>query len=265
MLKQKLTLMTSAYKHQLKTQPLRTKMLTSAAVFSLGDYCCQQVESKIKSRQQKKSAILRDDSSSTEFSKKASRDQKTSITSLLTNETSRSATTAPTTTQDKHDWDQSRTVRQGIIGGLLLSPGLHFFLTRVMTKVNFAQLSRPANIGIRVSVHQACMMPFIQFTLLFASGMLQPANSIEERIAAGKKRFSEKWRAGFCASLMFWPFVNTVMYTLVQPRFFNLYADTASLVFSSIMSYITYKDCDTKANQIEVISSTDKANATAGV
>ncbi len=256
MLKQKLTLMTSAYKNQLKTQPLRTKMLTSAALFSVGDYCCQQVESKIKSRQQKKqSAILRD--TGTEFSGKVSKDQKKSINTLLTNDEISRSSTPTTSTHKKHDWDQSRTVRQGIIGGLLLSPGLHFFLTRVMTKVNFAQLSRPANIGIRVSVHQACMMPFIQFTLLFASGMLQPANSLEERIAAGKKRFSEKWRAGFCASLMFWPFVNTVMYTLVQPRFFNLYADTASLVFSSIMSYITYKDCDTSKSQIEV-SASDK-------
>ena len=33
------------------------------------------------------------------------------------------------------------------------------------------------------------------------------------------------------------------MYTLVQPRFMNLYADLASLVFASVMSYITYSDC----------------------
>jgi hypothetical protein len=102
-----------------------------------------------------------------------------------------------------------------LIGGLLLSPGLHFFLTKVMTKVNFASLSRAANIGVRVSVHQACMMPFIQFTLLFASGAMQPADSMKARLDAGHQKFSEKWRAGFCASLMFWPLVNTAMYTLV--------------------------------------------------
>jgi len=84
-----------------------------------------------------------------------------------------------------------------------------------MTKVNFASLSRAANIGVRVSVHQACMMPFIQFTLLFASGAMQPADSMKARLDAGRQKFSDKWRAGFCASLMFWPLVNTAMYTLV--------------------------------------------------
>ena len=38
------------------------------------------------------------------------------------------------------------------------------------------------------------------------------------------------------------------MYTLIKPRFFNLYADSASLIFSSIMSYIAYKDCDSQLN-----------------
>ena len=56
---------------------------------------------------------------------------------------------------------------------------------------------------------------------------------------------------GFTASLMYWPLVNTVMYSMVQPRFFNLYADTASLLFASIMSYITYKDCQA-SSQTEV-------------
>lgn len=89
------------------------------------------------------------------------------------------------------------------------------------------------------------MMPFIQFTLLFVSGMLQaaPCSSLQDRVAAGHKRFNEKWRLGFSASLCYWPFVNSVMYSLVQPRFMNLYADMASLVFASIMSYITYSDC----------------------
>ena len=125
----------------------------------------------------------------------------------------------------------------------MLSPGLHFFLTRVMTQCVLPGRSRAANIALRVGVHQACMMPFIQFTLLFTSGMLQPANSMRERYECGKTRFSEKWRMGFSASLMYWPLVNTVMYSLVVPRYMNLYADVASLCFASVMSYITYCDC----------------------
>ena len=88
------------------------------------------------------------------------------------------------------------------------------------------------------------MMPYIQFTLLFVSGMMQScASTFKERLEAGHTRFSDKWRVGFSASLCYWPVVNTVMYTLVQPRFMNLYADLASLVFASVMSYITYSDC----------------------
>jgi len=130
-----------------------------------------------------------------------------------------------------------------MIGGLLLSPGLHVFLTRVMSHANFPSFSRASNIGLRVGIHQACMMPFIQFSLLFVSAALQPAPSAEARLEAGKKRFSDKWRTGFTASLMYWPFVNTIMYAAVKPRYMNLYADMASLCFATIMSYITYKEC----------------------
>ena len=88
------------------------------------------------------------------------------------------------------------------------------------------------------------MMPFIQFSLLFASGMLQPgATTLQERIEQGKARFADKWRMGFTASLMYWPAANAIMYSVVQPRFFSLYADVCALIFASIMSYITYNDC----------------------
>ena len=42
---------------------------------------------------------------------------------------------------------------------------------------------------------------------------------------------------------MYWPAANAVMYSVVQPRFFSLYADVCALIFASIMSYITYNDC----------------------
>ena len=134
-------------------------------------------------------------------------------------------------------------MRQGVIGGLMISPGLHLFLTRVMPHVVFPNLSKLTNIGLRVAFHQACMMPYIQGTLLFVSAAMQPASSVQERIEAGKKRWSEKWRMGFTVSLMYWPLVNTAMYTLVRPAFMNLYADVASLCFSTVMSYILYRDC----------------------
>ena len=199
----------SAYQRRLEQRPLQTKMLTSAALFSLGDFICQKSEAAICSDREKKDNL------------NDSPYQNGSLTS---------------------NWDSSRTLRQGMIGGFLLSPGLHLFLTRVMSRVNFPSLSRTSNIGIRVGVHQACMMPFIQFTLLFVSAAMQPAPTANDRIAAGKKRFSDKWRTGFTASLMYWPIVNSVMYAVVKPRFMNLYADVASLCFASVMSYITYRD-----------------------
>ena len=42
---------------------------------------------------------------------------------------------------------------------------------------------------------------------------------------------------------MYWPLVNTVMYSMVRPRYMNLYADVCALFFASLMSYITYNDC----------------------
>ncbi len=46
---------------------------------------------------------------------------------------------------------------------------------------------------------------------------------------------------------MYWPIINSVMYSMVQPRFMNLYADVCALIFASIMSYITYNDCQVSA------------------
>ena len=42
---------------------------------------------------------------------------------------------------------------------------------------------------------------------------------------------------------MYWPLVNTIMYSAVQPRFFNIYLDMSAMVFATVMSYITYNDC----------------------
>ena len=42
--------------------------------------------------------------------------------------------------------------------------------------------------------------------------------------------------------MMYWPAINTVMYSAVSPKFFNLYADSACLVFAGIMSYIAYNN-----------------------
>ena len=54
---------------------------------------------------------------------------------------------------------------------------------------------------------------------------------------------------------MYWPAVNTVMYSAVSPKFFNLYADSACLIFAGIMSYIAYN------NSVEVSSVSQNATA----
>ena len=53
--------------------------------------------------------------------------------------------------------------------------------------------------------------------------------------------------------MMYWPAINTVMYSAVSPKFFNLYADSACLVFAGIMSYIAYN------NSVEVSSTSQNA------
>ena len=147
MLKHGLTTFGCAYKQQLEAHPLRTKMATSACLFSFGDFICQKTEAAYKCR------------CSTE---------KTKSDDFITTKKNLPFSLSMLT----QDWDMQRTMRQGVIGGLMLSPGLHFFLTRVSAKCVFPSLSRATGIGLRVAVHQACMMPFIQFTLLFASGMM---------------------------------------------------------------------------------------------
>ena len=84
-----------------------------------------------------------------------------------------------------------------------------------MSKMVFPSYSNASNILFRVCIHQAFMMPFVQFTLLFASAAFESTGSLKDKIEAGYTRFSEKWRTGFSASLMYWPFVNAVMYSAV--------------------------------------------------
>lgn len=45
--------------------------------------------------------------------------------------------------------------------------------------------------------------------------------------------------------MMYWPAMNTIMYSLVSPKFFNLYADSACLIFAGVMSYIAYNNSGT--------------------
>lgn len=54
------------------------------------------------------------------------------------------------------------------------------------------------------------------------------------------------------ASLMYWPMVNTFMYSMVQPRFFNLYGDLAAFFFASVMSYLCYNEFRFPAPEIRV-------------
>ena len=80
------------------------------------------------------------------------------------------------------DWDQKRTLRFSMMGGLILCPGIHFFLTRFMSKMVFPSYSNASNILFRVCIHQAFMMPFVQFTLLFASAAFESAGSLKDRV-----------------------------------------------------------------------------------
>lgn len=98
----------NAYTVRLERNPLRTKMLTSAFLFSVGDFLCQKAETSFRKCP---------DQTHTSFDQNS--DKKDRLDDL------------------KFCWDKHRTMRQGLIGGLLLSPGLHFFLTRVMARLTF--------------------------------------------------------------------------------------------------------------------------------
>jgi len=129
----------------------------------------------------------------------------------------------------------------------MISPGVHYFVTKVVPKLVVPRWSSLRNVLLRVGVHQACMMPLIQFTFLYMSAFLEPAESLQSRIDKGTQRFSDKWRQGFVASLMYWPLVNFMMYSCVKPKFKNLYCDIFALIFSAIMSQIAFKSQTTTA------------------
>ena len=58
MLKNGLTKLSCAYKQQLEAHPLRTKMATSACLFSFGDFICQKSEAAYKCTCTKKSKLV---------------------------------------------------------------------------------------------------------------------------------------------------------------------------------------------------------------
>ena len=78
--------------------------------------------------------------------------------------------------------------------------------------------------------------------MLYASALLEPSKNLKCRMEKGKNRFEQKWRMGFTASLMYWPFVNSVMYAYIKPKFYNIYADCFTIIFAAIMSYIVYNN-----------------------
>jgi hypothetical protein len=153
------------------------------------------------------------------------------------------AQTKPVQTSSSYqsNFDYQRSVRQGILGGAMISPGVHFFVTRIVPKLTVPHWSTLQNVLLRVGVHQACMMPLIQFTFLYMSAFLEPAGSLQARMDKGTQRFSDKWRQGCIASLMYWPAINFVMYSCVKPKFKNLYCDIFALIFSAIMSQIAFR------------------------
>ncbi len=86
------------------------------------------------------------------------------------------------------------------------------------------------------------MMPTIQFLVLYVSGLAEPNKDIWSRLEKGKDRFLQKWRIGFATSLCYWPFVNGAMYALINPLYYNIYADCFGLIFAAIMSFIAYNN-----------------------
>ena len=58
MIRTSFTKLSHAYKQQLTANPLRTKMATSACLFSFGDFICQKTESSYKKKCEQKRELL---------------------------------------------------------------------------------------------------------------------------------------------------------------------------------------------------------------
>ena len=145
------------------------------------------------------------------------------------------------------EWDKERTLRQGLAAGLLVSPQLHFMLTRVMTKpwtylprehaiFKSRELTyRVFNALFRGILHTVVAMPWNLCIFTFTVRTVKN-RSVEKGIQELKETYFTTLAMGFC----YWPLINSSVYLKVFPlKFGNLYIDFFQYGWSIILSQLT--------------------------
>ena len=190
------------YSDVLTQSPIKTKLVTNFCIGCFGDFICQAT---MRYR-------LRDDFKA--------------LTDL-----------------DLLEWRPMRSFRQGLVGMIFHPVVMHTWLMRVVPcltvstrLVSNIKLNYWATVNWRMGMHFAILVPYMHLSLLFGIGAFKGMS-----IESGKRMVDERFSELYQFTLVFWPLIMLGLYTVVPPRFGNLYIDSWNIIWQSCVSWVAHK------------------------
>ena len=110
------------------------------------------------------------------------------------------------------------------------------YLTVSKSLVTAPAWNKAGTITLRVGLHTLILTPYMQATVLFGVGACKGLS-----ISSGVKLMKERFDDGFQLALLYWPFVQIGLYTVVPLKFGNLYRDCFNLIWQIFVSFIANK------------------------
>ena len=145
--------------------------------------------------------------------------------------------------RDLFEWIPSRSFRQGLVNMTFLGLPMHYWMVKVVPCFTVSQKLLPnpvhnkiATVILRIGVHSAFMLPYMQVALLFGLGMFKTAS-----VQSGQKLVTEKFSEAWHFALVFWPFIYIGLYTVVPVQFSLLYMDFFRIIWQSLASLVANK------------------------
>lgn len=136
-------------------------------------------------------------------------------------------------------WDQRRSLELGVTRAAVISPFIHFwypFLTVVSPGTAFV------NVLGRVCFDQCFGSPIVISLVFLSTSVLQGKTPLD-----AVNRLQEFGFATWCKSLMWWPFIHSINFSLVPPSHRVLFAHFASVYWNAVLSY--YSNLKTDQSQ----------------
>mmetsp|Transcript_24290 Transcript_24290/g.30110 ORF Transcript_24290/g.30110 Transcript_24290/m.30110 type:complete len:164 (+) Transcript_24290:179-670(+) len=143
-------------------------------------------------------------------------------------------------------WSPTRTLRQGVTGMCFHVIPMHFWITRLVPNLTVStkliaqpRLNYAATLFWRMFLHTIVILPYMQFSILFGIGSLKGGSP-----QAGMTMTRERFRDGFSFALVYWPWAYIGLYTMVPPKYGNLYMDFFALGWYTLVSFVANKHKD---------------------